>query len=377
MPVPGYSPAVESRPGEGLLARTIRPAVSNVEPPWPTNATYLLLHLSHLELVSAELPVINVLAFVSILLRNHVLDLPHQTPACLADRLAGFLESVLRAASKMSFDPARCYKLGRGGGDLVAGNDELLRTVPAADDAVRCLDQSVGRGSDGFGGADQPFGPPIVLLVKGSPRGRPTAVLDDFLLRCSGSLDQLGDGVGDGDGSFEDAVVDPKFVGAVALSRLLLHHLVQTLCRRINRLGRIGQLLIHQISEISCSVGDFARPRSKNIRELGQPLKVHQNFVVVVDDDIGLFGGFEAFKAEGLERAKEIDRGERGLTGSVDQLIGSLFVSGKASQTLGVAEDISDGACKHTDGADDVGVRAVGAVGDEIVESSRELGGAR
>jgi len=132
--------------------------------------TYLLLHLPTLELVPAEFSVIYILAFLLVPLCDDVLHLSHKAPAGPANRLACFLESVLRPASEVGLDSARGHELCCGCCDVVARHYQLLGAIPSADDAVRSLYQGVGGGGNRFRCADQSFGPAIVPFVEGRSR---------------------------------------------------------------------------------------------------------------------------------------------------------------------------------------------------------------
>lgn len=123
------------------------------------------------------------------LLRDDILHLPHQRPTRVRDRPTRRLEPILRFRHELRFDATGGDELGRAGGDVVRSHDQLLGTVAVADDAVGRLDQHVGRAGDGFGGADQAFGPSVVFLVEGGARGAAAPVFDDLLLGCGGGAD--------------------------------------------------------------------------------------------------------------------------------------------------------------------------------------------
>ena len=187
----------------------------------------------------AQSRIIDILPLLPIPLLDNLLHLPDQAPTSLADGLTRLLEPILSLAPKVRLDPRRGDQLRRAGRNVVTRDDELLGGIPPADDPIGGLDEGVCGGGDGFGGADETFGPAVVFLVKGRARGGAAAFLDDFLLGGGGGFDELGDGVGDGDGGFEDDVVDLEFVGRVSVARFL-HELVEALGGCVDGVGGIG-----------------------------------------------------------------------------------------------------------------------------------------
>lgn len=127
---------------------------------------YLLLYFSHLELLRAELRIVNGLPFIPIAFGDDILHLSHQSAASGTDRLASSIEMILHFAYESSLDSASSNQLSSAGGQIVTGHDQLLRRVAARDYTVRSLNQGIGRGSNSLGGQDQTLRSPVVLLVK-------------------------------------------------------------------------------------------------------------------------------------------------------------------------------------------------------------------
>ncbi len=154
-----------------------------------------------------QLGVVNHFILIPVLLCNNILHLAHERLASVRHRLARTLQTVLRLAHQRRLDAAGGNQLGRAGGHVVTRDDELLRRVAAADDAVGCLDEHVRGRRDRFGGADETLGPAVVLLVERGSGRRAATFAHNLLLRRCGGLDELGDGVGDCDGGFEDGAI--------------------------------------------------------------------------------------------------------------------------------------------------------------------------
>ena len=128
--------------------------------------TYLLLHLSDLKVVSAQLRVINILAVIAVPVLDDSLHLLDQSATSAGDRLASILELLLSLAHEAGLHSRRSDKLGGGSGNVVGSNDKLLGAVAAGDDTVGSLDEHICGHGDGLGGGDETFGPAVVLLVE-------------------------------------------------------------------------------------------------------------------------------------------------------------------------------------------------------------------
>lgn len=169
----------------------------------------LLLHLAHLELVPAELGIVDDLVLVGVAPRDNVLYLPNEAPARRRHGLARRLEVLLRLAHQRRLDARRGNELRRAGSDVVGRHDELLGRVAPADDAVGRLDKHVGRVGDRLGGGDEAFGPAVVLLVEGRTRhGAAPPLFDNLLLRGRSGLDELRNGISYRNGGFENRAVE-------------------------------------------------------------------------------------------------------------------------------------------------------------------------
>ena len=175
--------------------------------------TYLLLHLANLEFVVAQLAVVDFLAFVPVLLGDNLLYLPDERPASRRDSLGCTLEPVLRLAHEAGLDTTGSHQLSGGSSDVVGSDNELLRRVATGDDTVGGLDEHVCRCGDGLGSTDETFGPAVVLLVELRLGHASSAFANNFFLRFCRCLDELSNRIRDGDGCFEDGVVDLELVG--------------------------------------------------------------------------------------------------------------------------------------------------------------------
>ena len=130
----------------------------------------------------AQLRIIHHVALIPVPLRDDVLHLSDECLACARDSLAGRLEPLLCLAHERGLHAACRHELSRAGSDVVAGDDELLGGVAAADDAVGSLDEHVSRGGHCFGGADEAFCPAVVLLIEGGAGGGAAAFTHNLLL---------------------------------------------------------------------------------------------------------------------------------------------------------------------------------------------------
>lgn len=91
-----------------------------------------------------ELPIIDIVPLVPILLCNDILHLADKTPTSFPNSLARFLEPILCSTPKVRLDPAGGNELRRRSGNIVTGYNQLFRAVPAADHTVGCLDEGIG-----------------------------------------------------------------------------------------------------------------------------------------------------------------------------------------------------------------------------------------
>jgi hypothetical protein len=163
--------------------------------------------------VPAELRIIHILALIAIPALDNRLHLLNQPATSARNSLASILELLLRLAHKARLNPRSRNKLRSRCGDVVGSDDQLLRAVAAGDDAVGRLDQHVGGNGDGFGGGNEAFGPAVVFLLElRRAHAAAAALLHDFGLRGGGGFDQARDGVCDGDGGFEDRIVNLELV---------------------------------------------------------------------------------------------------------------------------------------------------------------------
>lgn len=105
--------------------------------------TYLLLHLPNLELMVAQLGVVDDITVVPVLLCDDVLYLPDESTASGSDSLRSSLKLILSLAHEGSLDTTGSNKLSSGGSNVVGGDNELLRGVATRDDAVSSLDEHV------------------------------------------------------------------------------------------------------------------------------------------------------------------------------------------------------------------------------------------
>ncbi|CRK40697.1 hypothetical protein BN1708_008289 [Verticillium longisporum] len=286
--------------------------------------TYLLFHLAHLELVGAELGVVDLL-LVLLAVLDHALHLAHERSAGRTDGLARRLEVLLALAHEAGLDTAGGDELGCRGSHVVGRDDEVLRAVTVREHAVRRLDERVGRRRDGFGRRDETLGPPVVLLVKGLSRGRAPARLHNLLLCHRCRLDELRDGVGHSHGRIEDRVVDLEF------------------------------LLIHDVAEVALA-RQFACAGRKCLDKLVQLLEVHLHIIVAVDDNVRLLDRVHAFETEALETAEELDGCLRRLSGAVEERVAALLVRREAREALGVAAHIGNGTSEDVDCLDKLGL---------------------
>lgn len=135
-PVQDCSRAAVSRPEASLVSTTSELAQNDL-------LAYLLLHLPNLELMPTQFPIVYVLALLPVLLRNNILHLAHKTPASFTDSFARFLKSILRSTSEIRFHPTGRHKLRRRSSHVVAGNNQLLGAIPAADHTICRFDQRV------------------------------------------------------------------------------------------------------------------------------------------------------------------------------------------------------------------------------------------
>lgn len=233
---------------------------------WKEFDTYLLLHLAHLELVGAQLGVILRLVVSLVLLRDDLLDLAHQGATGGTDSFAGRFQAILGLAHERGLDTAGSNELGSAGSDVVGRNNQLLGRVTARDDTVGSFDQRVGRGSDCLGRRNQPLRPAIVLLVKSSLGRTAPTLAHNFLLRHRGGPDELGNGIGHGDGRCQDRVVNAQLVRRVSIPRLVLQ-LGQALGGSVDRIGCLGQLRVDQVSQITLGA-DLAALRRERLHQL-------------------------------------------------------------------------------------------------------------
>ena len=153
-------------------------------------------------------------------------------------------------------------------------------------DGVGCFDEGIRAGRHGFGGGNKSLCPAVVFLVELGFGGGTAAFADDFLLRGCGCFDELGDGVCDCDGGFEngavilvsirfrdrggwkeDLLVNLQLVGGIATT-IFIHHLIQPLSRLVNRSSRIHQFLIDELAQITRLIREPALGR-KRISKLG------------------------------------------------------------------------------------------------------------
>lgn len=88
--------------------------------------TYLLLHLPDLELMVAQLGVIDNVAIIPILLCDDVLYLPDESTASSSDGLRSSLEPILSLAHEGSLDTTGSDELSSGRSNVVGGDNELL-----------------------------------------------------------------------------------------------------------------------------------------------------------------------------------------------------------------------------------------------------------
>ena len=266
--------------------------------------TYLLLHLPNLELMIAQLCVIHRLAIVPVLLRNDILHLPDERATRGGDSLARRLEAVLRLAHERRLHATRSHELRGASGDVVGRDDELLGAVAAGDDAVGRLDERVGRRRNRFGRADEALGPAVVFLVELRFGHAAPALAHDFLLRRRGRLDELRDGVCDGDGRVEDRVVDFELVRGELVARLVLQ-LCEAVGGCLDGVGSLGQLVVDDLAQVAVGV-DLALG-GEGVGELGQALQVADNLGAVVDDYVNLLLGIEVVHAYALHVTEESD----------------------------------------------------------------------
>ena len=152
----------------------------------------------------AELGVINRFGLVLVSFSDDVLHLSHQLPTRCSNCPTGCLQPILRLAHERRLDPTGRHQLRRASRHVVTGHDQLLRRVATGDYSVRCLDQGVGRAGDRLGCGDEPLCPPVVLLVEGRLGGATPSLTDNLLLRDRRGLDQLGNGISNGNGRLQD-----------------------------------------------------------------------------------------------------------------------------------------------------------------------------
>ncbi|KAH6607334.1 hypothetical protein Trco_003647 [Trichoderma cornu-damae] len=140
--------------------------------------------------------------------------------------------------------------------------------------------------------------------------------------------------------------------------------------------GRFAQLRVHQVSQVPLVVRQLAEAGREALDQLVELLQLHLHVVVAVDDNVRLLQRLHSLEAEALQASEKLHRGLGRLPRALHQRVVLLVVRGQAHHALCVAAHVGDGAGKDVDGLDEVRVRAVGSVGDEVVERGGELHGA-
>ncbi|KAI6775153.1 hypothetical protein HG530_001911 [Fusarium avenaceum] len=250
-----------------------------------TSRSQRVLQLEDLDLFVGGLGVVHLVLLLAALL-DQALHLAHQRPTRRTHSLAGLLQLLLALGHEPCLDSAGGHELRRGCSHIVRCHDKLFWTVTSGDDAVCCLDQSVGRRSHSLGSRNETLRPSVVLLVERCSRRRSAPSLHDLLLCHRSRLDQLRNGV-------------------VAITRFV-PEFGQSCSSRRDCVRGLAQLRVDEVAQVALLVDELAEARGERLDQLVELLKVHLNVVVAVDHHIGLLQGVHALKSETLKASEEL-----------------------------------------------------------------------